>query len=89
MFPNFFFFNQGASSEKPIIFISIFFFFFKKKCFGVEFGTSGILKKKAKLQRNKNGLICLDISTIVESYFSHGDGPKGLYVEDYYFFSLI
>jgi hypothetical protein len=46
-------------------------------------------KKKAKLERNKGGLICLDISTIVESYFPHGDGPKGLYVEEYYFFSLI
>ncbi len=41
------------------------------------------------LQSNKGGLICLDISTIVESYFSHGDGPKGLYVEEYYLFSLI
>jgi len=55
----------------------------------VEFGTSGILKKKGKLQRNKGGLICSDISTIVGSYFSHGDGSKGLYVEEYYFFSLI
>ncbi len=55
----------------------------------MEFGASGILRKMAMLQSNKGGLICLDISTIVESYFSHGDGPKGLYVEEYYLFSLI
>jgi hypothetical protein len=87
MYPFFLFFNQGASSGEPMISFQPFFLFLLIFWSGIWYKWH--FKKKVKLQRNKGGLICLDISTIVESYFPHGDGPKGLYLEEYYFFSLI
>ncbi len=84
MYPFFLFFNQGVSSGESMI--SFQFYFFVLLIFWSGIWYKWHFKKEAKLQRNKGGLICLDIPTIVESYFSHGDGSKGLYVEEYYFF---